>query len=303
MIVTAASIRSSWGQVDANLSQIAQAAAAAADKNSRLLLLPECCLTGADWPTASRSPTVQQAAVEIDSPAMGQVRRIARSTGVLIAVGLYERRGQHIAVSQALVGPRRVHGVYRKVHNFANSSREQDRFPVFDVGFARIGVSICYDNMFPECARILAVRGAELLLSPFTSLPLGRKAWMLERLVALRSRAQDNRMFVLSASHAQAHVPGKPSQWGYSGICCAVNPLGEVMGISAGRAGRPQSLTVCLPEKMRRTYLLAHVPSIRSRMPQAYGGLVDQATQDRYARSAPPIGDNESADRYTAPLD
>ncbi|MFB3891553.1 MAG: carbon-nitrogen hydrolase family protein [Phycisphaerae bacterium] len=299
--VTAASIKSRWGCVDENLAEVVKAAQRAADDNSRLLLLPECCLTGADWPTGETRPSLEQVAVTLDSPPMLEVLRAARRTGVVIAVGLYEKRKGRICVTQAYAGPRGMIGAYRKVHQGGQSSFEKELFPVHDLGFVRVGCSICYDNMFPECARILALKGAELLLSPFTSLPLTRKAWRLERLVALRARAQDNRLFVLSVSHAQAHVAGKPSEWGYSGICCAINPLGEVIGMSGGRAGRPQRLTVTLDAAARRTYLLAHVPSMLARRAADYHELADAKLQRNYLKIATPLGDVYKANRNVTP--
>jgi predicted amidohydrolase len=153
--------------------------------------------------------------------------------------------------------------------------------------------------MLPECARILALKGAEVLLAPFMSLPLSRKEWRLNRLLALRGRAQDNRLFVLSCSHAMPHTPGKPSEWGYSGICCAIDPLGQVIAESKGRAGQPQRLTVTLNESLRRTYVLADVPSIRDRRPADYRELIDPDLQRRYVEDAPPFRYNEQADRLT----
>lgn len=297
---TAASISSRWGQIDANLGKIQRAAERAADDGSRLLLLPECCLTGADWPTGAKTPPVRDVALRLDGSPMSEVARAAKRTRLVIAVGLYEKRASGVNVTQAFVGPRGLIGAYRKVHEGSRSSTERDLFPVFDLGFAKVGVSICYDNMFPECARILALKGVEVLLAPFTSLPLSRSAWRLERLVALRARAQDNRLFVLSASHARPHVPGRPPEWGYSGVCCAVNPLGEVIGMSRGRAGRPQRLSVTLDESLRRTYLLADVPSLLRRRPTAYRPLADKALQRRYLGSAPPFEYDDRTDRLTA---
>jgi predicted amidohydrolase len=283
--------------VGANLAKIRRAAERAAEDGAKLLLLPECCLTGADWPTGETTPTVEQAALALDDPPVGQVVDIARRTGVVIAFGLYERLGRRVRVTQAFAAPEGLVGAYRKVHEGARSSRQKELFPVFDLAFARAGVAICYDNMFPECARILALKGAELLLAPFTSLPLSWRAWRQQRLVALRARAQDNRVFVLSASHAQPHVAGKPSEWGYSGICCAIDPLGEVIGISTGRAGRPQRLTVALDESLRRTYFLADVPAIRSRRAADYAELTDGRVQARYLGGAPAFEPNYRRNR------
>lgn len=149
----------------------------------------------------------------------------------------------------------------------------------------------------PECSRILALKGAEVLLAPFIS--LSRKEWRLNRLLALRARAQDNRLFVLSASHAMPHVAGKPREWGYSGLCCAIDPLGQVIGESTGRAGQPQQVSVTLDEALRRTYVLADVPSIRDRRAGDYRELTDDALQRGYVGRLPRFVYNELADQLT----
>jgi predicted amidohydrolase len=297
--VTAASTSARWGEIDANISKAIDAAHQAATEGSHLLLLPECCLTGGDWCTGDKTPTIEDVALNIDGPQLARLADAAHRTNLVIAAGLYERRSGTICVTQALLGPAGLIGAYRKVHEGKRSSREADLFPVFDLGFARVGISICRDNMLPECARILALKGAELLLAPFMSLPLSRKEWRLNRLLALRSRAQDNRLFVLSCSHAMPHVPGKPSEWGYSGICCAIDPLGQVIGESKGRAGQPQRLTVTLDETLRRTYVLADVPASRDRRCDAYRELLDEDVQRRYLEQFPPFKYNERADRLT----
>jgi len=296
---TAASTSARWGELDANLEKILKAVEKAAGENSRLLLLPECSLTGGYWPTDAKTPTHQETALELDCPALKEIARTAKKTGIVVCVGFLEKWKGGLRISQALIGPKGMLGVYRKVHEGKNSSDDHELFPVFDLGFVRVGISICRDNMLPECARILALKGAELLLAPFMSLPLSRKAWELMRLVALRARAQDNRLFVLSASSALPHVKGRPSEWGYSGICCAVNPLGEVMGISKGKPGTPQSLALTLTDEIRRTYLIADVPSTWARRPLDYGELSSTSLQKRLVQNAPPFEYNKNENRLT----
>jgi len=298
-IAAAASTSSRWGELDANLAKVISAMERAADDNSRLLLLPECCITGANWPTGVKLPSVEDTAISLDGVQMREIAKAAKRAGLIVAPGLYEKHRGKVYVTQALVGPKGVIGAYRKVHEGRRASNERVPFPVFDLGFARVGISICRDNMLPECARILALKGAEVLLSPFTSLPLSRKEWRLGRLVALRARAQDNRLFVVSVSHAQPHVPGKPSEWGYSGICCVINSLGEVISESKGRCGHPQYVAVTLNETLQRTYLLADVPSIRDRRPTLYRELADEKLQKEYVRNAPRFRYNEKANRLT----
>jgi len=298
-IAAAASTSSRWAEFNANLAKIVSAVERAANDNARLLLLPECCITGPNWPTGVKVPTVEDTAIPLDSVQMHEIARAAKHTGVIVSPGLYEKHRGRVYVTQALVGPKGLIGAYRKVHEGQRSSDERVSFPVFDLGFAHVGISICRDNMLPECARILALKGAEVLLSPFTSLPLSRSEWRLERLVALRARAQDNRLFVISASHAQPHVPGRPPEWGYSGICCAINPLGEVICESKGRCGYPQYIAVRLEEALQRTYLLADVPSIRDRRPALYKELTDGKLQKKYVKNTPRFRYNEEANRLT----
>jgi predicted amidohydrolase len=299
--VAATSTSARWGQLDDNLRKIIIAAERAAHDNARLLLLPECCLTGGDWPTSARTPAVDDVAVPLNSAPVREVARAAKRTGLIIAVGLYERLNGRINITQALLGPRGLIGAYRKVHEGSRSSLQPDLFPVFVLPFARVGISICYDNMFPESARILALRGAELLLAPLTSLPLTRPAWRLQRRLPLQARAQDNRLFVLSASHAQPHVPGRPPEWGYSGICCAIDPLGQVIAESRGPVGRPQYLVVTLDPALQRSYFLADVPALRARRPTAYRPLADPRLQQAYLRQAPPFQYNDRADVLPVP--
>jgi len=288
--------------MDANLTKALRAADRAADDGSRLLLLPECCLTGGDWPTGAPSPRPEEVAIGLDSPVLREIAGAARRTGLIIAVGFYEARSGRVVISHALVGGHGIVGVYRKVHENRRSSRKPDLFPVFDLGFARIGMAVCRDVALSEHARVLALRGAEVLLAPFMSLPLTRTAWRLQRLLPLRARAQDNRLFVLSASHAMPQVPGRPSEWGYSGICCAINPLGEVLAVSRGTVGRPQRLTVTFEEHLRRTYFLGDPPAMQARRPGAYADLTSARRHQAFLADAPPFVPGMEANRTTTPM-
>jgi predicted amidohydrolase len=282
----AASIISVWGSINENIAVMRKRIKQAKAKDVDLLLLPECCLTGADWPQGQTEPTVEECGLKLTDKSVQEVLGIIQESGIHVAFGLYEKRNRRINITQVIAGPDGIVGSYRKTHEGSRSSQEKELFPVFDLPFARIGVSICYDNMFPECSRILALKGAEVLLSPFTSLPLTRQAWQEQRLIVLRARALDNRLFVLSASHAEPHVKGKPEEWGYSGICCGINPLGEVLEISRGKVGRPQQVIVTFKESDQAKYTTADVPALWSRRPVSYMELVDPALDKKYRKRA-----------------
>jgi predicted amidohydrolase len=94
----------------------------------------------------------------------------AKQNNQYIVSGFNEREGRRIYNSSVITGPKGYIGVYRKLHLFM---REKEFFtpgnlglPVFDLGFARIGMLICFDWMFPEVWRILAQKGADIICHP-----------------------------------------------------------------------------------------------------------------------------------------
>jgi len=282
-IATGASIADRWADIDGNLDKIRAAAQRAAHERARLLLLPECCLTGADWPQGQTRPPLNAVALPLDSPPLNELVRIARQTGI-IAAGLYEKLRGRVFVTQAFAGPRacwaRTARFTRANCPAANATSSPSSIWASRASASRPASITCSPNARASW-RCAAPKSCSAPSPRFRF----RFAWRLERLVALRARAQDNRPFVLSASHAEGRVKGRPPEWGYSGICCAINPLGEVLAESRGLTGRPQRITVQLDERLRRTYLLAHQPSLLARRPSAYR----RETPARLPRASPAV--------------
>jgi N-carbamoylputrescine amidase len=109
------------------------------------------------------------------NPALQRFRALARELGVVLPVSFYERAGHAYFNSVAMVdADGAVLGLYRKAH-IPNGPGYQEKhyfspgdtgFRVWDTRFGRIGVGICWDQWFPECARAMALMGAEILLYP-----------------------------------------------------------------------------------------------------------------------------------------
>jgi N-carbamoylputrescine amidase len=100
---------------------------------------------------------------------------LARELGVVLPLSFFERAGQAHFNSLAMVdADGQVLGLYRKSHLPDGPGYEEKYyfspgdtgFRVWDTAFGRIGVGICWDQWFPECARAMALMGAELLLYP-----------------------------------------------------------------------------------------------------------------------------------------
>jgi predicted amidohydrolase len=94
---------------------------------------------------------------------------IARRLKIVLCAGLSEKENDIVYNTQVLIGPAGYLGKQRKLH----MSRDESFFykggreiRVFDLGKCRVGIVICYDNQFPEVARIAALRGADVILMP-----------------------------------------------------------------------------------------------------------------------------------------
>ncbi len=110
-------------------------------------------------------------------------------------------------------------GRFRKVHlpyfEQKKGISTGDDFPVFDLDFGKVGIMICWDNYFPESARILTNRGAELILFPLYGDTV-RPGWEIK----LRARAIDNAVYIASEQIDNVYTCA------FSGV---VRPDGEIV--------------------------------------------------------------------------
>src|SRR6478736_8028070 len=110
-----------------------------------------------------------------ENPAVARMAVVARETATVLPVSFFERAGNAYFNSVAVIdADGSLLGLYRKSH-IPNGPGYQEKsyfspgdtgFRVWDTRAGRIGVGICWDQWFPECARIMALQGAELLLFP-----------------------------------------------------------------------------------------------------------------------------------------
>jgi N-carbamoylputrescine amidase len=108
-------------------------------------------------------------------PLIGRFSALARELGVVLPCSYFERAGAVFFNSVAMIdADGRVLGNYRKTHIPQNPGYEEKfyfspgdtGYRVWDTAIGRIGVGICWDQWFPECARAMALGGAEMLLYP-----------------------------------------------------------------------------------------------------------------------------------------
>ncbi len=108
-------------------------------------------------------------------PSVREMRKLAKALGIAIPTSFFERDGHHYYNTLAMIGPDgEVMGIYRKSHIPDGPGYEEKYyfrpgntgFKVWDLFGARIGVGVCWDQWYPECARAMALMGAELLFYP-----------------------------------------------------------------------------------------------------------------------------------------
>ncbi len=157
-----------------NIAQVSELAARAAADGADIILPPELfagpyfCKTQTEAHFAAAHPTA-------DHPSVRAMAKLAKQLGVAIPASFFEKDGPHHYNSIAMIGPDgEIAGVYRKSH-IPDGPGYQEKyyfrpgntgFRVWDVGGARIGVGICWDQWYPECARAMALMGAEILFYP-----------------------------------------------------------------------------------------------------------------------------------------
>lgn len=277
---------SDCGDAGSNLlyieAQIAQASAAGA----RLVLLQE--LHNTFYFCQTEDITRFDLAETIPGPTTKRLGSIARRHGVVIVGSVFERRASGLYHNTAVVldADGTLAGRYRKMHIPDDPGfHEKFYFSPGDLGFTpipttvgRLGVLVCWDQWFPEAARLMALAGADLLLYPTAigwdprddDAERGRQrdAWITVQ----RGHAVANGLPVLSCNrvgHEDSPDPAAPGIrfWGSSFVC---GPQGEILQTASDST--KQTLLIDIP--MQRSETVRRIwPFLRDRRIEAYGDI------------------------------
>jgi predicted amidohydrolase len=192
--------------------------------SAELYLLPELYTSGYTFAAADEVERAAESAVA--GPSFTAFAAFARERNAYVVYGFPERGGDGRFYNSAnLIGPDGLIGTYRKIQVFG---RETLFFapgtapaPVFDLPWGRAGLMICFDWYFPEVARSLALRGAELLLHP-ANLVLPNCP------DAMITRSLENRVFSATCDRVGVETNGNVTH-AFIGSSQVVNPRGELL--------------------------------------------------------------------------
>lgn len=208
-----------FGDLEANRARITELVA---EENFDLLVLPELCLSGYFMPSRERLAELATPCGEGET--FDFFRRLARQHDGAIVFGYPEREGDNIYNSAAAVLPDGTIHPYRKVHLFNLEKHWYDRaasgFSIFEFRGARIGMMICFDWIFPEAARTLALLGADIIAHPSNLvLHLCQDAMV--------TRSVENKVFTITCNRTGEDRVGEETI-AFTGRSRIVTPAGKV---------------------------------------------------------------------------
>ncbi len=162
------------GEREENVTRVEALIRRAAAQGAQIVLTPEL-FEGPYFPQTEEESAFDLATPSENHPTIARMRALAKELGVVLPVSFFERDGHNYFNSVAIIDADGAElGIYRKSHIPDGPGYEEKfyfrpgdtGFLAWDTRFARIGVGICWDQWFPEAARAMALRGAELLLYP-----------------------------------------------------------------------------------------------------------------------------------------
>jgi predicted amidohydrolase len=269
--VAAVQMEPKLGEVVANRHAILARLREAARAGARLVVFPECALTGYGFGGREEA---MEFAEPIPGPSLHRIAAACAELGTHVVVGLLERDGARLFNACALVGPGGLVGSYRKVHlPFLGVDRFADPgdrpFAVHDAGGVRVGLHICYDGTFPETGRVLTLLGADLLVLP-TNWPTHAEC-AAEHVIACR--ALENVVYAMAANRvgeeAGFRFIGRSSIFGPDGrrLAFASPDREEILYAEIDPARARQKRQVRVPG-------LHEVDRIADRRPGFYGEVI-----------------------------
>jgi N-carbamoylputrescine amidase len=215
------------GDIEYNLENMWKWSVQAANEGAQIVAFPE--LSNVGYICCGANDDFFDLAEVIPGDTTNYYLKIAKELNIHLVAGLYERDpiSHSYYNSAVIVGPKGLIGRYRKRHipskpTFLEKyyfSPGNLGYPVFDLGFCRVGITICYDRHFPECYRHMALNGAEIVFSiNNTGSTHSIRVWDS----IMSCNAYCNGIFVV-----QVNAIGKEGENFLHGQSAIVNPFGE----------------------------------------------------------------------------
>jgi predicted amidohydrolase len=251
-----------FGEVGRNLQSLLGALEAF---RGDLLVFPELALSGYQFLTHEE---VRELAQEIPSDSsFKQLEEAVKDKNLHVVLGLAERDQDRLYNSAVLIGPQGYMGTYRKTHLFFEETLwftpGDSGFQIWDIGSAKVGLMVCFDWFYPEAARTLALKGADILCHPSNLvLPFCPDAMV--------TRCVENGTFAITANRVGREQRGEKPALPFIGLSEIVAPNGQILH----RASEKESeLSMCEIDvaQARDKRINPYNDLLKDRQPQWYG--------------------------------
>ena len=236
----------------------------------KLAILPECFLTGYCVDSVEEAERIS---ISREDGALETVQVAADRSDVTVALGFAESANDRLYNTVAYFEPHTEARFYRKTHlpilGFDKFATPGDELPLFDTKLGRIGVLICFDQRFPEPARVLALAGADVIVVP-TNWPVG--AEISAEIICL-ARAAENRVWVVTANRV-----GTENGFEFIGRSKIIGPTGSVVAAAgAGEAVLVADLDLAEARQKRTVTIPGKYETevFKPRRPDLYGNLLE----------------------------
>jgi N-carbamoylputrescine amidase len=273
---------------EANLAAVLPRIRAAARKGAQIICLQE--LFRSRYFCQIEDQRNFKLAETIPGPSTEALEKVARETKTVIVASLFEKRSAGIYHNTAVIidADGSIAGKYRKMH-IPDDPLYYEKFyftpgdlgfPSFQTRYAKLGVLVCWDQWFPEAARLMALGGAQILFyptaigwvpkEPRAVAQSQRSAWE----VIQRSHAVANGVYVAAVNRVGRE--GKLRFWGHSFVA---GPFGEII---ARAGGERDEIIIAKCDLNRIEETRQSWPFLRDRRIDAYGSLQSRFIEEFY---------------------
>lgn len=219
------------------------------------------------WFPRNRDEKAFALADDLQSHLVSIMQQKAAEAGVVVVLPLFEKDGSKYYNSAVVLdSDGRIAGTYRKVHvpdiplweeKFYFSAGDQG-FPVFHTRHGTIGIQISWDNLYPECSRILALKGADVIFAPTACAFKSQHLWQ----TVVTANAIANAVFIMRVNRA-----GSEESQDFYGMSFCVGPEGELAG---GPTGTGDGVLLAEADLSYLTEVRREWPIMKERRPDLY---------------------------------
>jgi len=269
-----------------NLERVVAGARKAAAGGAKLIVFPECMLTGYCYASLAEALPFAES---VPGPSTDALTALCKEIDAFVVVGMLERDGDRLFNAAVLVGPTGLVGSYRKIHlpflgidrfashgdrPFAVQTLTAPRGAASAEPWMRVGMNICYDNSFPETSRALALLGADVIALPTNWPP----AALCNAEYVLNTRSMENHAF-----HIAVNRIGDERGFHFIGHSKIVDCSGKTLAYATH--DKEEILFAEIDPLKARNKHLVRVPNqheihrFRDRRPSMYGPLTE-ATEE-----------------------